>query len=102
MRNKIFEEDRMLTKVVETPNDKKPRFNWAEALETNRFEVPKVRIMDGAGDRDFHIAEVAEVIGEALTNLMISREENEILMWGLVLFPVKKGEQIYAIQFLEY
>ena len=32
----------------------------------------------GAGDRDFHIAEVAEVIGEALTNLMISREENEI------------------------
>ncbi|MAK47580.1 MAG: ribonucleoside-diphosphate reductase subunit alpha [Opitutae bacterium] len=78
MRNKIFEEDRMLTKVVETPNDKKPRFNWAEALETNRFEVPKVRIMDGAGDRDFHIAEVAEVIGEALTNLMISREENEI------------------------
>ena len=68
----------MLTKVVETPNDKKPRFNWAEALETNRFEIPKVRIMDGAGDRDFHIAEVAEVIGEALTNLMISREENEI------------------------
>ena len=47
-------------------------------METNRFEVPKVRIMDGAGDRDFHIAEVAEVIGEALTNLMISREENEI------------------------
>ena len=30
------------------------------------------------GDRDFHIAEVAEVIGEALTDLMISREENEI------------------------
>ena len=44
----------------------------------NRFEIPKVRITDGAGDRDFHIAEVAEVIGEALTNLMISREENEI------------------------
>ena len=32
----------------------------------------------GAGDRDFHIAEVAEVIGEALTDLMISREEKEI------------------------
>jgi ribonucleoside-diphosphate reductase alpha chain len=37
-----------------------------------------VRITDGAGDRDFHIAEVAEVIGEALTDLMISREEKEI------------------------
>ena len=43
----------------------------------NRFEIPKVRITDGAGDRDFHIAEVAEVIGEALTDLMISRKKRK-------------------------
>jgi len=78
MRNKIFEEDKMLTKAVETPSENKPRFNWADALGGNRFEVPKLRIADGAGDRDFHIAEVADVIGEALTDLMISREENDI------------------------
>ena len=63
---------------METPSENKPRFNWAEALDDNRFEVPKVRITDGAGDRDFHIAEVADVIGEAVTDLMISREINEI------------------------
>ena len=78
MRNTIFEEDRLLAKAAGTPTEKKPRFDWARALEENRFEIPKVRITDGAGDRDFHIDEVAEVIGEALTNLMISREENEI------------------------
>ena len=78
MRNTIFEEDVLLTKVAETPRENKPRFDWADALEDNRFEIPKVRITDGAGDRDFHIAEVAEVIGEALTDLMISEEENEI------------------------
>ena len=78
MRNKIFEEDKLLTKAVETPSENKPRFNWAEALDDNRFEIPKVRIADGAGDRDFHIAEVADVIGEAVTDLMISREINEI------------------------
>ncbi|MDC0156271.1 ribonucleoside-diphosphate reductase subunit alpha [Verrucomicrobia bacterium] len=78
MRNTIFEEDRLLAKAVGTPSENKPRFDWAEALGDNRFEIPKVRITDGAGDRDFHIAEVAEVIGEALTDLMISREENEI------------------------
>ena len=78
MRNTIFEEDVLLTKVAETPRENKPRFDWADALEDNRFEIPKVRITDGAGDRDFHIAEVAEVIGEALTDLMISREENDI------------------------
>ena len=47
MRNKIFEEDKLLTKAVETPSENKPRFNWAEALDDNRFEVPKVRITDG-------------------------------------------------------
>ncbi len=78
MRNTIFEEDKLLVKAAETPSENKPRFDWADALDDNRFEIPKVRITDGAGDRDFHIAEVAEVIGEALTNLMISREENEI------------------------
>ena len=78
MRNTIFEEDRLLAKAAGTPSENKPRFDWAEALGDNRFEIPKVRITDGAGDRDFHSAEVAEVIGEALTNLMISREENEI------------------------
>ncbi len=78
MRNTIFEEDRLIAKVAGTPSENKPRFDWAEALGDNRFEIPKVRITDGAGDRDFHIAEVAEVIGDALTNLMISREEEEI------------------------
>ena len=48
MRNKIFEEDKLLTKAVETPSENKPRFNWAEALDDNRFEVPKVRITDEA------------------------------------------------------
>mgnify|MGYP000848103289 CR=1 FL=1 len=78
MRNTIFDEDKLLVKAAGTPSENKPRFDWAQGLGDNRFEVPKVRITDGAGDRDFHIAELADVIGEALTNLMISREENEI------------------------
>ena len=49
MRNTIFEEDVLLTKVAETPRENKPRFDWADALEDNRFEIPKVRITDGAG-----------------------------------------------------
>ena len=41
----------------------------------NRFEIPKVRITDEAGDRDFHIAEVAEVIGEADRSDALKEEE---------------------------
>ena len=47
MRNTIFEEDRLLTKAAETPRENKPRFDWAEDLGENRFEIPKVRITDG-------------------------------------------------------
>ena len=47
MRNTIFEEDRLLAKVAETPRENKPRFDWADALQDNRFEIPKVRITDG-------------------------------------------------------
>jgi len=42
MRNTIFEEDRLLTKAAETPRENKPRFDWAEDLGENRFEIPKV------------------------------------------------------------
>ena len=64
MRNKIFEEDKMLTKAVETPSEKKPGLTGQKLWGATVFEVPKVRIADGAGDRDFHIAEVADVIGK--------------------------------------
>ena len=56
MRNTIFEEDRLLAKVAGTPSENKPRFDWAEALDDNRFEIPKVRITDGAGDREPRLA----------------------------------------------
>ena len=47
MRNTIFEEDRLLAKAAGTPSESKPRFDWADALGDNRFEIPKVRITDG-------------------------------------------------------
>ena len=41
MRNKIFEEDKMLTKAVETPSEKKPRFNWARSFGSQPFQFQK-------------------------------------------------------------
>ena len=78
MKKITFDEDQVFERVADTPREQKPRFDWAGPLAATRFEEPKVRINDGAGDRDLQIAEVAEVIGEALTDLMISREEQEI------------------------
>ena len=41
-------------------------------IKIQGFKMGKYKITDGRGDRDFHIAEVADVIGEAVTDLMIS------------------------------
>ena len=77
MRNTIFEEDRLLTKAAETPVRTSPGLTGRKTWERIGSRFQKCGLLMRY-DRDFHIAEVAEVIGEALTDLMISREEKEI------------------------
>ena len=76
MRNTIFEEDRLIhNQWRKRSSENKLGLTGREDLGDNRFEIPKVRITDGAGDRDFHIAEVAEVKEDALTTEDLAEEE---------------------------
>ena len=52
MKKITFDEDQVFERVADTPREQKPRFDWAGPLAATRFEEPKVRINDGAGDRD--------------------------------------------------
>ncbi|MEO0794068.1 MAG: ribonucleoside-diphosphate reductase subunit alpha [Verrucomicrobiota bacterium] len=78
IRNYTFDEDIALKRIVSTPADQKQRFNWREVIPTETVAQPEVKIDLGGEEREFDLAEVAEIIGNALTDLMISREENEI------------------------
>ncbi|MGK0176211.1 MAG: ribonucleoside-diphosphate reductase alpha chain [Lentimonas sp.] len=73
-----FEEDLELKRYVSTPKDKKPRFDWAAAVTENRLPHPEIKIEAEDGERDFDLAEIAETIGGALTDLLLARHEDDI------------------------
>lgn len=73
-----FEEDLELKRYAATPKDKKPRFNWAQTIGQDHAQSPEIKIKDEGGERDFDLAEIADTIGSALTDLLLSRQEEEI------------------------
>lgn len=73
-----FEEDLELKRFATTPKDKKPRFDWRDALGADSFQRPEIRVEAQGGDRDFDLAEIADTVGAALTDLLLSRQEDEI------------------------
>ncbi len=77
IRHFSFDEDLALKRYVATPAEQKPRFNWREALDDASIDQPAVKIESGGEERDFDVADVAEIIGNALTDLLLSREEEK-------------------------
>jgi ribonucleoside-diphosphate reductase alpha chain len=73
-----FEEDLELKRFAATPKEKKPRFEWASVLGEDRLKRPEIKIDADGAERDFDIAEIADTIGNALTDLLLSRQEQDI------------------------
>jgi len=78
-RNTSFDEDLALKEVI-TNRFALPttdRYEWHKALGANKSVIPEIlitRTRSGA-DKEFSLADVADTIGEALTDLLLSREE---------------------------
>jgi ribonucleoside-diphosphate reductase alpha chain len=72
-----FEEDLELKRYATTPRDKKPRFDWATVLGEDRLQRPEIKIEADGSERDFDLAEIADTIGNALTDLLLSRQQQE-------------------------
>jgi len=66
----FFREDIALKNAVRAPAAAKPRFNWRESL-------PAVAA-GGAAPAGFDAAQVADIVGAALTDLLVARQEQEI------------------------
>ena len=73
-----FEEDLELKRFTSTPWDKKPRFDWRCVIPEDSFQRPGIKIDADDGERDFDLAEIADTIGAALTDLLLSRKEEDI------------------------
>ena len=68
----FFREDVALKNAVRSPADSKPRFNWRESLPAAAVgaAAPLSPGMDAAM--------IADIVGAALTDLLVAREEQEI------------------------
>ena len=81
LRHIPLAEDLALKRLVTIPLDQKPGFAWRDALGDPSLEaaLPKVVVTRGKGDeRQFNLADVADEIGAALTDLLLSRQEKDI------------------------
>ena len=73
-----IEEDKELKRFARAPLEEKPRYDWRALVPDDSDLRPAVKIQDGADLRDFNLAEIADWVGEALTNLLLSRQEEDI------------------------
>ncbi len=78
MRKISFDEEFALEKSVLTPSEQKPRFNWRDVVNGSAADQSEIKIDFDGEEKDFDVAEVAETIGTALTDLLLSRQVDDI------------------------
>ncbi|HKJ90218.1 MAG TPA: ATP cone domain-containing protein, partial [Oceanipulchritudo sp.] len=82
IKHPAYEEDVALKRFSRSPDENKPRYDWRGIVDDSvRFPadmIPSsVKVEAGDSVVDFDLAEVAETVGIALTNLILSRDEKE-------------------------
>lgn len=72
-----LEEDEAIKRLssrAETPK----RFNWEEALSGDDDNKQNVRLSSGEGERTIGLTEIANTVGNALANLLLSKGEEDV------------------------
>ncbi len=78
MSKNIFEEDQYLEKMISMGKEEKPSFDWSELFEEESSKVPYVVVLKDGKEEVFNLGEVARTIGDALTDLLLSKKEEDI------------------------
>lgn len=73
-RNLTLEEDVALKNVVTQPRSEKPDFAWREQFTSASPKVPQVIVVNGGVEAELSLADVADTIGTALTDLLLARQ----------------------------
>lgn len=77
MRHKIpFDEDIALKRYAYA--EQKPRFNWSNLLGEENYAFSEVKHETDVNHQSFDVMEIAETVGCALTDLMLSRDQKDI------------------------
>lgn len=89
-----FDADLELKRYTSTPKDQKPRFDWRGVIGEDRANRPEIKIEAAGVEREFDLAEIADTIGAALTDLLLSRREEEIFTEINRQFVAKVAESV--------
>jgi len=75
----FIEQDLELQRCAATPAEMKPRFNWREVAPPagDSSASRRILVQEGTEQSNFSIAEIAETVGSAITDLALSRRERE-------------------------
>ena len=97
--NAHFQEDQALKRVTNTSNLEKPQFNWRTTIENDRDSQPSIKIIVDGDTRDCDLGEIADTVGSALTNLLISRKREDIFTTSnreFVATVARRAQQILS------
>ena len=95
-----FDEDQELKRFIEIPLEKKPRFDWRGVIGDDRFKSSEILIQTEKGEQAFDLAEIADTIGSALTDLLLSRQVEEIFTEGNQNFVARVADSVGNVRFV--
>ena len=78
MNNIPLAHDLALKRTVHAPVEQKPVFAWRDVLAADEISLPPIVLLCPHGEERFDMTEVADTLGKALTNVLISQGEKDI------------------------
>lgn len=67
-----------LQRCAATPQEMKPRFNWSDVAPEPDVPTPRILVQAGEEQTDLSVAKIAETVGKAVTDLALSRKQDDI------------------------
>ncbi|MDF1825136.1 MAG: ribonucleoside-diphosphate reductase subunit alpha [Verrucomicrobiales bacterium] len=74
----FIEQDIELQRCAATPQDLKPRFNWSDLAQSPDPLTSRIQVQVGDEQSELSIAKIAETVGKAVTDLALSRKQDDI------------------------
>jgi ribonucleoside-diphosphate reductase alpha chain len=79
MINPTLEEDLALKRLVSTTRDKRLQFDWRQGMdESDESADSQIHVVTHEGEATFDQSEIMDTIGNALANVLLSKNEKEI------------------------
>ena len=71
--NPSLAHDLALKRATQTPASNRPHFDWRECVPTDAPLLPEIFLLAPQGETRFDLAEVADTLGKAVTNVHLAR-----------------------------